>query len=105
MAKTKTHSAPKSDCPSHQHHPSHETELPRVRRVKGQVEAVERMIGEGRYCVDILVQIKAARAALQSLENNILKTHLEGCVKHALESPSSFDAEKKLKEISDLLGR
>lgn len=97
--------APKTNCPSHAHHPSHDPELPRVRRIKGQVEAIERMIGEGRYCVEILTQIKAARSALQALESNILKTHLEGCVKQALEAPNSFDAEKKLKEISDLLGR
>ena len=87
------------------HHPSHEAELPRIRRVKGQVEAVERMIGEERYCVDILQQIKAARSALQSLESNILRTHLESCVKQALTAPNSFDAEKKLKEVSDLLGK
>lgn len=94
----------KTEKPEH-HHPSHDVELPRLRRVKGQVEAVERMITEGRYCVDILQQIKAARSALQALENNILRTHLEGCVKQALASPNAFDAEKKLKEISDLLGK
>jgi CsoR family transcriptional regulator, copper-sensing transcriptional repressor len=86
-------------------HPSHEAELPRVRRIKGQVEAIERMIGDGRYCVDILQQVKAAKAALQALEANLLRTHLEGCVKQALGAPSSFDAEKKLKEISTLLGK
>ena len=73
--------------------------------MRGQVEAIERMIMSGRYCVDILQQVKAARSALQSLESSILRSHLEGCVKQALESPRSFDAEKKLQEISDLLGR
>lgn len=87
------------------HHPSHEAELPRLRRVKGQVEAIERMITGGRYCVEVLQQIKAARSALQSLESNILRSHLESCVKHALESPDSFEAEKKIKEISALLGK
>jgi DNA-binding FrmR family transcriptional regulator len=91
---------------SHVHsHPSHQTELPRLRRVRGQVEAIERMIAEGRYCVDILQQIKAARSALQSLEKSILRTHLEGCVRQALTAPDAFDAEKKLKEISELLGK
>jgi len=87
------------------HHPGHEAELPRLRRVKGQVEAIERMITEGRYCIDVLQQIKAARSALQSLESNILRSHLESCVKHALESPDSFEAEKKIKEISAILGK
>ncbi len=86
-------------------HPSHELELPRVRRVKGQVEAVERMILEGRYCVEILQQVKAARSALQSLEANMLRTHLESCVKQALTATDSFEAEKKLKEISELMGK
>ncbi len=103
--KPKKQTRTKAACPSHQHHANHEAELPRLRRIQGQVDAIERMILEGRYCVDILHQIKAARAALQSLESNVLKTHLEGCVKQALEAPNSFDAEKKLKEISDLLGR
>lgn len=96
---------PKKEEHSTHSHPGHEVELPRIRRVRGQVEAVERMIAEGRYCVDILQQIKAARSALQSLESNILRTHLESCVKQALTAPSSFDAEKKLKEISDLFGK
>lgn len=69
------------------------------------MEAIERMIAEGRYCVEILQQIKAARSALQSLEANILRSHLESCVKQALEAPNAFDAEKKLKEVSDLLGK
>lgn len=86
-------------------HPRHDVELTRVRRVKGQIEAVERMIGEGRYCVDILQQVKAARSALQSLEANILRTHLESCVRQVLEAPNAFDAEKKLREVSDLLGK
>ncbi len=86
-------------------HHGHHSELPRVRRARGQVEAIERMITEGRYCVDILQQIKAARSALRALESNILRAHLESCVKQALGSPSSFDADKKLKEISDLFGK
>lgn len=86
-------------------HGSHLGDLPRLRRVKGQVEGVERMIVEGRYCVDILNQIKAARSALLSLENSILKTHLNCCVQQALESKNSFDAAKKIQEIVDLLGK
>ena len=86
-------------------HSGHHPELPRIRRIRGQVEAVERMVEEGRYCVDILQQVKAARAALHALEVNILRTHLEGCVKQAFDAPDSFAAQKKLKEISELLGK
>lgn len=91
--------------PKPAHHPDHHSELPRVKRIRGQVEGVERMIAEGRYCIDILTQIKAARAALLSLENAILKAHLNGCVKAAFRAKSSFHATKKIQEITDLLGR
>ncbi len=86
-------------------HPNHVAQLPRLRRVRGQVEAIEKMILEERYCADILQQIKAARSALHSLESNILRTHLESCVRQALTAPNAFDAEKKLKEVSELLGK
>lgn len=86
-------------------HQNHQAELPRIRRVIGQVGAIERMITEERYCMDILQQIKAARSALLALETNVLRSHLEGCVKQALMAPDSFEAEKKIKEISKLLGR
>jgi len=96
----------KASNTQHAHpHPSHEGELPRIRRARGQVEAVERMIAEGRYCIDVLQQVKAARAALQAVEAAILRTHLESCVREALTAGDAFEAEKKLKEITDLLGR
>lgn len=52
----------------------------RVNRVAGQVEGIKRMIGEDRYCVDILNQIAAARSALDSLGIELLSSHLESCV-------------------------
>ena len=60
-------------------HLSHHGDLPRLRRIKGQVEGLERMIQEGRYCVDILTQIKAARSAMSALEGSVMQRHLEGC--------------------------
>ena len=89
----------------HHAHPHHAAELPRVRRIRGQIDGIERMIEEGRYCVDILMQVKAARAALQALESAVLKSHLEACVKSALEAKDSFEAGKKIAEITELLGR
>ena len=86
-------------------HPSHEHDLPRLRRIKGQVEGLERMIGQGRYCVDILNQIKAARSALQALEGSVLQRHLETCLREALDARRPFDAQRKIKEITDLLGK
>jgi DNA-binding FrmR family transcriptional regulator len=52
----------------------------RINRVRGQVEGIGRMIDEDKYCVDILTQIAAARAALDTLGVELLTDHLEGCV-------------------------
>jgi len=52
----------------------------RVNRVAGQVEGIRRMLDEGRYCLDILNQIAAARSALDALGVELLTGHLETCV-------------------------
>jgi len=100
--------ARKKTCPSHSaagHHADHTEELPRLKRIRGQVDGVERMILEKRYCLDILMQIKAARSALVALEGEVLRVHLEGCVQDALNSKNSFQAGKKIKELVELLAR
>ena len=98
----------KKACPHHAAsvaHADHSEGLPRLKRIRGQVDGIERMILEKRYCMDILMQIKAARSALQALEGEVLRTHLEGCVREALHSKDSFHAEKKIKELTELLAR
>ncbi|HLI49691.1 MAG TPA: metal-sensitive transcriptional regulator [Chthonomonas sp.] len=52
----------------------------RVRRIEGQIRGIGRMIEEGRYCVDILHQIAAARSALDALGIELLVQHLQTCV-------------------------
>ncbi len=52
----------------------------RANRIAGQVAAIQRMVGEGRYCVDVLNQIAAARSALDALGVELLTRHLESCV-------------------------
>jgi len=54
--------------------------MARVKRVAGQVDGVRRMMEEGRYCLDILNQISAARSALDALGVELLTRHLETCV-------------------------
>lgn len=51
----------------------------RVRRAKGQVEGIERMIEADRYCADIITQITAARASLQAVAKALLKSHMDAC--------------------------
>lgn len=97
--KTKQKTEDKNVTMGHQH------EIPRLKRIKGQIDGIERMITDKRYCVEILQQIKAAKSAMQALENSVLKTHLEGCVREAFESKDPMNATKKIEEISDLLNR
>lgn len=79
--------------------PDHSPSQKRINRIKGQVEAVSRMIDEKKYCLDIIQQVRAASSALKSLEQEILKKHLEMCVRQAMESEDSILANHKIEEI------
>lgn len=86
-------------------HPDHSSEGPRLRRVKGQIEGIEKMIQSRRYCPDIIMQIRAAKAALTSLEGAIMKTHLRHCVKDAMRSRDVLIADEKIQEIVNLISK
>jgi len=86
-------------------HPDHSTQQTRLRRIEGQVRGVQRMIGERRYCMDIIDQIHAISAALRKVESNILEAHLEHCVHDALHSQNAEDAQQKIREIVQVLNR
>lgn len=79
--------------------PSHSKEKKRLGKIKGQIEGVDRMIDEGRYCLDIIYQIRAANAALKALEKEIMVTHIKSCVKKAIESKDHFESQAKIEEI------
>lgn len=84
-------------------HPDHSVHIKRLNRVKGQIEGIERMILDRRYCPDIVAQLKAATAGLKAAEAEILKAHLRGCVKSAFASNDAFKAEEKIQEIIKLI--
>jgi DNA-binding FrmR family transcriptional regulator len=63
------------------------------------------MIEEERYCIDILTQLRAIRAALGKVEGEILKDHTDHCVVEALESGSAEEQREKMEELVELLGR
>ena len=81
----------------------HKSHLSRVNRIEGQVRGIKNMIEEGKYCVDILTQIKAIRSALKGLELNILEGHANHCLLHAMKSGSKNEMELKVDEILQLL--
>lgn len=81
-------------------HPSHKIHISRLNRAKGQIEAVGRMIEEGKYCIDIITQVRAARAALKRIELDILETHMGMCVSSAA---ASNDEKKKAEKIAEVM--
>ena len=96
----------KTNCHSAKHgsdHPDHTAEIKRLSRVKGQIEGIERMILNRQYCPDIMIQVRAAAAALKSLELALLQGHLRGCVKKAMQSKNNKEVEKKIQEILEIL--
>jgi CsoR family transcriptional regulator, copper-sensing transcriptional repressor len=91
--------------PTGETHPDHSRILPRLKRAQGQITGVERMISERRYCVDILTQLRAVRAALDAVEANVLENHIRSCVKDAIGSRSTRTSEKKIEELVKLFLR
>lgn len=79
--------------------------LKRLNRIEGQVRGVNRMIEEGRYCIDVLQQLQAIKAALARVEDAVLKDHAATCVESAIESGDALDQRQKFEELIDLLGK
>ena len=79
--------------------------LKRLNRIAGQVRGLSRMVDEDRYCIDIVTQVTAVRAALRRAEEEILRDHVSHCVEHAIASGNKNEQRKKISEIIDVLGR
>jgi DNA-binding FrmR family transcriptional regulator len=77
----------------------------RIRRIAGQVAGVERMVEEDRYCVDVLHQVAAVRAALDGVGKLILRSHVETCVSDALVSGRPKDRKDKIDEIMEVFAK
>jgi DNA-binding FrmR family transcriptional regulator len=79
--------------------------LKRLGRIEGQVRGLAKMVSEDRYCIDIVTQISAVRAALRRVEEEILKDHVGHCVEHAISAGNKADARQKVAELMNVLGR
>lgn len=77
----------------------------RLSRIEGQVRGVSKMIEDERYCLDVLTQLRAVRAALARVEANLLKDHLNHCIEDAIVSGNVAEQRKKASELIELLGR
>lgn len=85
--------------------PKHSNSTALVNRIAGQVNAIGKMMVEDRYCPDILNQIRAARAALHTLESRVLETHLRSCVRDAFAAGDKKAQDVKIDEILKLFSR
>jgi len=77
----------------------------RLRRIEGQVRGVTQMVADDRYCIDILHQVQAVKAALARAESEILKDHAACCVSEAIASGDAAEQRAKFGELIDLFDR
>jgi DNA-binding FrmR family transcriptional regulator len=76
--------------------------LTRLRRIEGQVRGVQKMVEEGRYCVDIVTQLQAITAATDKVAQHVLEGHIRGCVTDAIREQRGDEA---ITELMDVLGK
>jgi DNA-binding FrmR family transcriptional regulator len=79
--------------------------LKRLNRIEGQVRGLAKMVEEDRYCIDVVTQISAVRAALRRVEEEVLRDHVAHCVEHAIASGNVADQRRKVAELMDVLAR
>jgi DNA-binding FrmR family transcriptional regulator len=79
--------------------------LKRLSRIEGQVRGLARMVEDERYCIDIVTQIGAVRAALRRVEEELLREHVAHCVEHAIKSGDKVDQRRKVAELMDVMSR
>jgi DNA-binding FrmR family transcriptional regulator len=79
--------------------------LKNLNRVEGQVRGVAKMIEDERYCIDIVTQIEAARAALARIESDLLRQHLGHCVHRAMTSKNVAEQERVIEELVGVFRR
>ena len=79
--------------------------LGRLRRIEGQVQGIQRMVEEDKYCVDILLQLTAVQGAVEQVQKLLLARHISSCVADALRSGNGRERQKKMDELLDVFSR
>lgn len=77
----------------------------RLNRIEGQVRGVSAMVKDGRYCIDVLTQVQAIKAALRKVEDELLKNHAAHCVEAAICDGDAGAQREKFNELVELFGR
>jgi DNA-binding FrmR family transcriptional regulator len=79
--------------------------LKRLKRIEGQVRGLYQMVEDDRYCIDIVTQISAVRAALRRAEEEILRDHVAHCVEDAIASGNQAEQRRKIAELMNVVSR
>jgi DNA-binding FrmR family transcriptional regulator len=75
----------------------------RLNRIEGQVRGLARMIEEDRYCIEVVHQVAAVRAALLRVETEMLRAHLGHCIESAIVNGNADEQRRKAAELIELL--
>lgn len=94
---------PTATAPTHGPAGVNTAALTRLRSIEGQIQGIQRMVTEERYCMEIVDQISAARAALARVSTQILQRHLEHCVVHDLRTGTAEDQERVVAELMQVI--
>ncbi len=86
-------------------HADHRAQLNRLKRIEGQARGLIRMVEERRHCLEILVQVRALRAALKKVEIQVLHEHVEHCVAGAMKSTKRAEREEAIAELLEAIGK
>ena len=87
------------------HDATKKTVTTRLKRIEGQVGGLLRMVEQDRYCLDLLTQIEAVRAALHKVEAQVLKDHVSNCVARAFVAADPIAQRRKVEELVETIGR
>jgi len=79
--------------------------LGRLRRIEGQVQGIQRMVEEDKYCVDILLQLAAVQGAVEQVQKLVLGQHIETGVSEAIRSGNARERQKKVGELMEVFSR
>jgi len=82
---------------------THDEQLVALKRIEGQVKGVQRMVEEGQYCIDIVIQLHAIVNALYSVSEKVLVKHIDGCVVSAFSVGNEKQKREKLDELMKVI--
>jgi DNA-binding FrmR family transcriptional regulator len=82
-----------------------ERALARLRRIGGQIQGVQRMVEEEKYCVDIMLQISAIQGALAQVSKLLMARHIESCVADSVKAGTERERARKIEELIEVCAR